>query len=246
MAAGRWSLRSHKAKPLRCDSYDTAKEATDEASLASMEWDTQVVDGSSPLGPAGRGSEEPAAGPRMPAWLRPERCAVFQCAQCYAVLADSVHLAWDLSRSLGAVAFSSEWGWGPPEVCCSLLWPCLLCPGGRCVSVYLSIYLFISPCSRPSEVAILTRVYLPRSHQQRGFGKAVASGYRRGAETEVGAHCGGPAPRLPDWRRLSGVELTLAWKSLFLGYRQSVGWARSIRSGYEAACTQSWEHCITV
>ena len=32
---------------------------------------------------------------------------MFQCPQRHAVLTDSVHLAWDLLQSLGAVVFSS-------------------------------------------------------------------------------------------------------------------------------------------
>ncbi|KAB0402335.1 hypothetical protein E2I00_006994 [Balaenoptera physalus] len=107
MAARPRRHRSRIAKQPRGDFCDGAKKAIDEPSLTtSMEWDTQVVKGSSPLGPAGLGPEEPSPGPRLPWWLQPERCAVFQCAQCHAVLADSVHLAWDLSRSLGAVVFS--------------------------------------------------------------------------------------------------------------------------------------------
>ncbi|XP_061038219.1 protein Mis18-beta isoform X1 [Eubalaena glacialis] len=107
MAARPRRHRSRIAKQPRGDFCDGAKKAIDEPSLTtSMEWDTQVVKGSSPLDPAGLGPEEPSPGPRLPWWLQPERCAVFQCAQCHAVLADSVHLAWDLSRSLGAVVFS--------------------------------------------------------------------------------------------------------------------------------------------
>ncbi|XP_055989527.1 protein Mis18-beta [Sorex fumeus] len=71
-----------------------------------MEWDTQVVKGSSLLGPARPKPEEPPPGARLHWWLQPQRCAVFQCARCHAVLADSVHLAWNLTATLGAVVFS--------------------------------------------------------------------------------------------------------------------------------------------
>lgn len=107
MAAQTRRYQSRCAKVSRGDFCDGAKEVIDESSFTtSMEWDTQVVEGSSPLGPTGRGAKEHPTGPPLPSWLQPERCAVFQCAQCHSVLADSVHLAWDLSRSLGAVVFS--------------------------------------------------------------------------------------------------------------------------------------------
>lgn len=69
-----------------------------------MEWDMQVVKGSSLLSPAGLGLEEMPSSPRLLWWLQPERCSMFQYAQYRALLPDSAPpLGW---RTFGARSFS--------------------------------------------------------------------------------------------------------------------------------------------
>lgn len=98
---------SHFTKQLWGDFCDGDKKAIDEPSFTtSMEWDMQVVTGSSLLSPAGLGLEEMPSNPRLLWWLKPERCSMFQYAQYHAVLPDSVHLPWDLLRAFGAKSFS--------------------------------------------------------------------------------------------------------------------------------------------
>ena len=69
-----------------------------------MEWDTQVVNGSLLLDPAGLEAEEPGSCP-MAVILQPEKCTVFQCTWCAMLCSLILHLSWDLLQSLGSVVF---------------------------------------------------------------------------------------------------------------------------------------------
>ena len=70
----------------------------------SMEWDTQMVNGSLLLDPAGLEAEEPGSCP-MAVILQPEKCTVFQCTWCAMLCSLILHLSWDLLQSLGSVVF---------------------------------------------------------------------------------------------------------------------------------------------
>lgn len=102
MAAQLQRRCSHFAKQLWGDFCDGDKKVIDEPSFTtSMEWDMQVVKGSSLLSPAGLGLEEMPSSPRLLWWLQPERCSMVQYAQYQAVLTDS-------APPLGPV--ESPWG----------------------------------------------------------------------------------------------------------------------------------------
>ncbi|KAB0355302.1 hypothetical protein FD755_021810 [Muntiacus reevesi] len=93
------------AKQPRGDFCDGTKTAIDEPSFTtSMEWDTQVVKRLQPERCAV--FRVPCSVFRVPCSVFRVPCSVFRRAQGHGLLTDSAHLAWDLSRALGAVVFS--------------------------------------------------------------------------------------------------------------------------------------------
>ncbi|XP_043837475.1 protein Mis18-beta isoform X2 [Dromiciops gliroides] len=98
-----------EAQAVRESRLSEEPSAGEEASSASMEWDTKAAKRSCPLGPHGLRGDEAKPGPSA----LPERDSgplenfvVFHCLGCFAVLGDSVHLCREETRLLSILVLS--------------------------------------------------------------------------------------------------------------------------------------------